>query len=243
MEQAGVHGCDDRSIVRNGGDAYQFVCSGPWLRCLLCSLTTFALPRRFRRGKMIGYFYYSLVRRLSTMHSPLAANDSDFEHLGVRSCSPSPPGLPEAWRGLQMRVGVGLILTEHNCIYRSFFDEFAVTSVEHAVRRLMESDGVFLCYNFFIAGAVPAFAFDADWPLLRRGSAPPIRRTSVQGDEPWSWCWDRTLFEVRNEPTSPWSSRTYLRVGGRTSTDAVSNWTACARVLRLFRPRNEAPNP
>jgi len=35
------------------------------VRCLLCILMTFALPHQFCRGKMIGYFFYSLVRQLS----------------------------------------------------------------------------------------------------------------------------------------------------------------------------------
>jgi hypothetical protein len=36
---------------------------GPSLRRLLCILMTFSLLRQFSRGKMIGYFFYSFVRR------------------------------------------------------------------------------------------------------------------------------------------------------------------------------------
>lgn len=168
------------------------------------------------------------------MSSSSSANDADFDQLGVRECAPLPLGLPKGWYDAPLRVGVGLILTEHNCVHRSFFDDFSVASVPEAIEQLFKCEGVFLCYNFFMDGVVPAFAHDADWPLMRRGSREPTLRTAVQADEPWSWCWDRTLFEIRNEPVTPWSSRTYLRAGGRTSAQATMNWNAAAKVFRPY---------
>jgi hypothetical protein len=168
--------------------------------------------------------------------------ESDFEALGLRECSPLPPGFPETWRSMRLHVSVGLILTETTCLSRWLFKEFAVTSVEEAVQRVVATPDIFLCYGFFPADTAvfPACVFDAEWPLSRRGSAPLIRREPVQGPEPWRWSWDRTLFSISNHPIGAWSSRTYLRVGGLTPTEAVSNWTACAPVIRSLRPRKQA---
>jgi hypothetical protein len=164
--------------------------------------------------------------------SPPSANEADFEQLGVRVCAELPQGMPNEWYSLPIRVGVSLILTEGNSLYPSFFDEFAATSVSDAINLLAKNKGIYLCFNFFVAGVIPAFAFDADWPLLRRGNSEPVSRTMVQVDTPWSWCWERSLFEIRNEPISPWTSRPFLRVGGRTAAHAASNWTLCAKAFR-----------
>ena len=93
-----------------------------------------------------------------------------------------------------------------------------------------------LVYHFFVDGSTPACEWDADWTLLRRNRSNPVRRQLVQGVEPWRWHWDRTLFEIRREPLSPWTGRLYLRVGGRSPAAATQNWNECAKPLRrLYR--------
>src|SRR6476646_5859697 len=149
------------------------------------------------------------------------SNDEEFDELGVRLCERLPPGFPDEWRNLQLRVAVGLVLTEWNGINRSSFDVYSVSSVEEAVATMMRDDSSFLTYQFFVDGVYPAFEWDADWPLWRRRDSPVVKRPLVQGPEPWLWHADRTLFDIRREPLTPYSGRLYLRVGGRAQVDAT----------------------
>src|SRR6478672_6317319 len=148
-----------------------------------------------------------------------ASNDEQFDELGVRACATLPKGFPGEWRDLQLHVAVGLILTEWNGINRSFFDMYAVSSVEQAVATMLGDDSSFLTYQFFVDGVYPAFEWDADWPLWRHRDSPVVKRSLAQGREPW-WDADRTLFDIRREPLTPYSGRLYLRVGGRAQVDA-----------------------
>lgn len=161
-----------------------------------------------------------------------SANSEEFEPLGVMPCERLPAGFPEAWRNLDFHVAVGLILTEFNCVYRAFFKEYAVSSLEAAVAAISTDAGNCLTYEFYVPGVVPAFSWDADWPLLRRGARPPYARAKVQGPEPWVWKADRCFFEIRRSPLSVWTGRPTLRVGGRTWDEATSTWSACARTMR-----------
>jgi len=113
-----------------------------------------------------------------------ASNDGQFDELGVRVCARLPKGFPDQWRDLQLRVGVGLILTEWSGINRSFFDAYAVSSVEDAVATMMRDDSSFLTYQFFVQGVYPAFEWDADWPIWRHRDSPIVKRSLAQGPEP-----------------------------------------------------------
>jgi len=185
-----------------------------------------------------------------------SSNDADYEQLGVRDCEQLPPGLPTQFYVAPVQVGVSLILTEWNCVYRGFFDDFAVSSLPAAVQKLKNSDGVTLCYNFYFSSHVPAFKFDVDASLYNYDFAEkrPFKRTQVQAAEPWHWCWDRTLFEIRYQPLyedffniepfeegeeidesfDPYAGEYYLRVGGRTKKDAGENWDLCSRVIKKY---------
>ena len=170
------------------------------------------------------------------------ANDPEFEQLGVRDCELLPDGMPRQWYGQPLRVSVGLILTGNNCISRGFFETFVVTSVYGAVGNIVKAEDLNLQYTFSSTITVPLCAYDADWPLLRRGreSRQCNPRGFVQGTEPWTSHWDRTLFEIYRRPfnsdplsgTSRWGGRIYLRVGGRTPENAAADWGKCAKILR-----------
>lgn len=161
-----------------------------------------------------------------------SANDDDYNPLGIRSIDLLPPGMPELWNRGPIQISVGLILTGHNGVYRSFFDDFAATSLQGALLNIARHEDVYLVYTFSWDGALPAYRFDADWPLMRRGRNAPTPRCPVQRITPWDWQSDPTLFEIRNEPIGFWHSRCFLRVGGRSVEDAQSNWRTCAQVLR-----------
>ena len=108
-----------------------------------------------------------------------------------------------------------------------------------------------MSYNFFFSGIVPAYKFDIDLPLSGNLKQNAYKRTPVQSEEPWHWCWDRTLFEIRFQPLyedyfspepinegneiddsfDPYAGEFYLRVGGRTEKEAGENWSVCANVI------------
>jgi hypothetical protein len=170
-----------------------------------------------------------------------SSNDDEFDQLGVRRCERLPAGFPDEWRDLQLSVGVGLILTEWNGVNRSFFDEFAVSSVAGAIAMLTKNHEAFLTYQFFVDEVYPAFKWDADWPLWRRRDSTVVHRSMVQGAQPWVWHGDRTLFEIRREPLRWWTGRLYLRVGGRSQAAAAHTWDECAKPLRhLYRESAQA---
>jgi hypothetical protein len=76
-----------------------------------------------------------------------SSNDDEFDQLGVRLCARLPEGFPDEWRDLQLSVGVGLIFTEWNGINRSFFNAYAVSSVEEALATMTRDDSSFLIYR------------------------------------------------------------------------------------------------
>jgi hypothetical protein len=162
-----------------------------------------------------------------------AANDADCSVI----CEELPEGFPSDLAAVPLRVSVSLTLTEDNCIYPEFFDEFSVRSIEGAMANLLHNKGTFLVYRFVVAGATPAYAIDADWPLLRRGStAAGLRpRVLVSTGAPWNMASDRVVIELRNAPLSAWASRLCLRVGGRDEIDAVRRWDGIAWPLRRIR--------
>ncbi len=162
--------------------------------------------------------------------------DEDFDELGVRLCARIPEGFPPEWRNRQLSVAVGLIFTEWNGINRKFFEVYAVSSVEGAMATMTRDDSSFLIYQFLVDGVYPAFEWHADWPLWRRRDSPIVKRTLVQGPEPWLWHADRTLFDIRREPLTPYTGRLYLRVGRREQADGARIWNDCALALRrLYR--------
>lgn len=163
-----------------------------------------------------------------------SANDGDVAASGSLGHVTLPEGFPAEWRALEFRASPGLILTEYNCVDGQFFKDYAVSSLEAAVAKIAHDGGNCVFYQFYVPEVVPAFAWDADWPLLRRGQNPPCERRKRQGPEPWVWKADPTYFEIGRVPLTFFTGRPYLRVGGRTSEEAVHNWNACARVIRAI---------
>lgn len=171
-----------------------------------------------------------------------AANDSEFEQLGIRNCQPLPEGMPGPWYDHQLRVSVGLIFTGNNCVSKWFFKTFEVTSIQDAIRNIIKADDINLQYTFSTDTTVPLYAYDADWLLFPNGRQlrKCVPRSPVQDIEPWNDCWDKTVFEIYRKPfdgdplvrSLRWGGRVYLRVGGRTPEQAAQCWGQCAKVVR-----------
>jgi hypothetical protein len=152
------------------------------------------------------------------------------EDSGVRFCAGLPEGFSAFWYQTPVQVEVGLVMTEYNCIYGGFNREYGVNTVEDALFHLAWDDYDFLQYRFFPREISAGYLYDVDWPLLRRGTSPPVARQIQRQNGQLHW--DETLFEIRNQPLSSQRGQRYLRVGGHTPDLAIRNWLACARVLR-----------
>lgn len=161
-----------------------------------------------------------------------SAND---EEEGI-ACQPLPKSFPSNVREVPLRVVVALQLTEYNCVNRSFYEKFAVDSVEQAMLRLMQYRDMNLIFSFMMSGANPAFSRDADWPVFRgRSTRTTTPRHLNSTGAPWNLVSDRTVFEIRNDPLTYWTTRMYLRAGGIDDADAALRWDALAKPLRLLR--------
>jgi hypothetical protein len=186
-----------------------------------------------------------------------AANESEFDQLGMASCENLIPGLPAPWYGWPLGISVGFALTPNTCVYRKLFQEYTVNSMEQALDTLFAkgNENLFIGYRFYADGFLPSFEYFAAWPLQRRGRDEPTeiwigswftqrmlergirRRELVGGAAPWEEVSDDTVFEIWHEPVNVYGSRTalMLRVGGRDQAEAGSTWALCAKALRKYR--------
>lgn len=101
-------------------------------------------------------------------------NDEDGTTLITRLGDEFPPG----WRKAGVICSVRLILTEDNCVYRSFFRDFQAPSVDDAVFFVKKGREIFLSYGFASLDPQMDGAFEVDWPLSRRGQNAPVARPS-----------------------------------------------------------------
>ena len=156
------------------------------------------------------------------------------------------PEAPQDWHNLPAEWMVGFVLSDKACVSQHTFDEYQRDSVGDVLRVVCgpRHDGLLINYTLTAREVVPLLAWDCDWPLSRRGKAPPERREKVQGMLPWEYEADRSLLTIyQHVPgTGFWCAPPYcskpvvrLRVGGRTREQAIANWHACADVLRRVR--------
>tara|TARA_B100000686_G_scaffold202407_1_gene209359 strand:+ start:313 stop:1062 length:750 start_codon:yes stop_codon:yes gene_type:complete len=103
--------------------------------------------------------------------------------------------------------------------------------------------GPFPIYRIHTVGVIPPYLWNVSWPLLRRGSDLDItRRGKIQGEKfefPEGYprlemVTDNTLFEIHVEPITRVGTKTHLilEAGGRSKTEAVSNWFLLAKQFR-----------
>lgn len=156
------------------------------------------------------------------------------------------PGAPREWLDLPAEIEVQISISEGVSIGRETFDEFRRDSLEEALHLLYggRHPGLLLHYTVAARGVVPLLGWDADWPLLRRGRDAPSRRDKVQGDVPWEYDSDPSLFSVFQhvqdvgllQAPCYWAEPVVrLRAGGRSPEEAIANWQTCAQALRSMK--------
>lgn len=145
--------------------------------------------------------------------------------------------LPEEWLEWPTRIELAFTLTKGGGVTRDSYTRFKVESLYEATQFLFDPiyRRRYFRYSLKTDGFVPAYKYDAEWSLLRRGSTGGVRRRQrEQRVEPWSYGADTTLLEIWRQPLTEYTfeGRIWLRTGGRTEKDAIRNWTNVARLMR-----------
>ncbi len=149
---------------------------------------------------------------------------------------------PQEWSEWPTRWELAFDLSTGGSVPPEDYSRFRAESLQEAARYLF--DPLFrrrhLRYSLKTDGVLPAYRYDAEWSLLRRGSTGGVRRRRPeQRAKPWDYGADTTLLEIWRQPLTKFTfeSRIWLRTGGRTEEDSVRNWLASAQLLRrMYRP-------
>ena len=142
--------------------------------------------------------------------------------------------LPKEWVAWPTRMELAYTLTGGGAVSSEDYSKFRADSLHEAAGFLFDPRFQRMPFRYSLKtdGFLPAYRFDAEWSLLRRGSTGGVRRRMrEQRTEPWSYGADTTLLEIWRQPLTQhtFKSRVWLRTGGRTEEDAIRNWTAVAR--------------
>jgi hypothetical protein len=160
-----------------------------------------------------------------------AANSASMSELGTMDCLDFPPGFPEDLvRFLPLRIGVSFTLTEWTCVSREMYEQHKVGCLQDSLIHLTRGYEIFLSYSFYSETVTPAWAYNIDWPLRRRGKTDG----AITDRSRYGWDIERSnmFFELRNKPIRPYSSRLMLKTGGRTVAEAVERWERLALAIR-----------
>ncbi len=144
---------------------------------------------------------------------------------------------PKEWSEWPTRWELAFDLSNGGSVTQEDYSRFRAESLREVAQYLF--DPVFrrrlLRYSLKTDGVLPAYEYDAEWSLLRRGSTGGVhRRGPEQRTKPWDYGADTTLLEVWRQPLKRFTSesRIWLRAGGRSEKDAIRNWFASAQLLR-----------
>jgi hypothetical protein len=145
--------------------------------------------------------------------------------------------LPAEWLEWPTRIELAFTLTMGGAVTSEDYSRFRVESLHEAAQYLFDPAYVrrYFRYSLKTDGFLPAYKYDAEWSLLRRGSTGGVRRRRPeQRTEPWVHGADTTLLEIWRQPLTQYTfeSRIWLRAGGRSEKDAIRNWAAAARLMR-----------
>ena len=145
--------------------------------------------------------------------------------------------LPAEWTTWPTRMELAFSLTGGGAVNSEDYSRFKVASLREAARFLFNPryQRRPLRYSLKTDGFLPAYRFDAEWSLLRRGCTGGVRQRMLeQRLLPWSHGADTTLFEIWRRPITQhtFKSRVWLRTGGRTEEEAVRHWFAVAHQMR-----------
>ena len=111
--------------------------------------------------------------------------------------------LPREWTKWPTRIELAFNLTMGGAVTGEDYSRFRVESLYEATRNLFNP--AYRRRNFRYSlkadGFIPAYRYDAEWSLLRRGTTGGVRRRRPeQRTEPWSYGADTTLLEIWRQP-------------------------------------------
>ena len=145
--------------------------------------------------------------------------------------------LPKQWLAWPTHVELAFTLTEGSAVTSDDYGRFRSESLYKAALLLFDPTyrRRHFRYSLKSDGFLPAYRYDAQWSLLRRGSTGGVwRRQREQHAEPCSYGADSTILDVWRQPLTQhtYKSRLWLRTGGRTEAEAVRTWETAARAFR-----------
>ena len=176
------------------------------------------------------------LRSLFSRNTPMDHNDMTTTICGTGLVHDAEFGvsLPHDWTKWPTRIELAFTLTTGGAVTSEDYSKFRVISLHEAARNLFNRrySRRLLRYSLKADGFLPAYRYDAEWSLLRRGTTGGVRRRRPeQRTEPWVHGADTTLLEIWRQPLTQYTfeSRIWLRAGGRSEKDAIRNWAAAAR--------------
>ncbi|MDZ7854187.1 MAG: hypothetical protein U5L98_16515 [Halomonas sp.] len=145
------------------------------------------------------------------------------------------PGAPERWHPLPARFHNHFGLSEGHGVDRGMFLFWERHDAQEIIATLVEGrwHGILLIYELFAENVLPMEPYEVDWPLQRRGKTHPKRKSREDKQ-----CLCRIYQQVNRRVgfcTPPVFDEPVIRlaVSGRSPDDAINNWYAIARQLRL----------
>jgi hypothetical protein len=137
---------------------------------------------------------------------------------------------------VEAHIDVSLQLTEWNCIYHGFYEDFNAVNLSQALMHLAESPDLPLIYQLRLEPHVYDNVWFSTSPLRRRGKLSLSKREHVQGPSPDVWTPDKTVLCLcrRHDRVIE------LSVAGSSPDEAIANWDFAAKPLRALLKDAEA---
>ena len=160
--------------------------------------------------------------------------------------------VPDLWDPFHPHLTVAFDLSRGGCVYRGLFEEYGTERLDHALKKLAAETWSRVIYSALPVKRVAEvertvnpellgapwqlirgshlFAYELQWPAMRRGRNAPTRIENAGA----SLLWDETYachayFTVERDFRG---GPIRLTVGGSSSSDCVRTWTLVARWMR-----------
>jgi len=249
-------GCSEWMRLTNQNDELEKF----YMKCIAYDFPTTGIPHLERGETLTGIFVAGEL--ISSVEPELDEDDIEWieellkppeSRLGREILFSK---VPDEWLDWPCHVEVAYTPIGYDCVSES--EEYDVLNVEEATNKLFApgNEEILAGYRIHTVGIASPYRWNVSWPLFRRGNEKGIvKREKRQGNAPWYWYDDDTLFEIWNKPLDscgkrqgalPWywydddtqldsyefKTRFMLTVGGRTKEEAVENWHLLVKPLR-----------
>lgn len=147
----------------------------------------------------------------------------------------TPIKLHSDWKNWEWIVETAFSLVGNRCVYKSLYEEYEVESFDQALNNLTKNRETLVHYLFKAKNVLPAFRLYAEADLYSNRCRYKEKEI-VQGDTPFDFYLDDTVFEIWNEPRSTYSFSSYIRLrcGGINRENAKNNWVIVSNFCRNY---------